>query len=149
MRPPSAAAYATFAITWSATALVGACMNRTPAALAARPDDSTFCPALTDDTGNAFVVHGAKVQDGDHLLDPADVLVANGEVIAVGATICFRARSGSVSFVDGAGATLMATSPDDASATPRRITAGDPADLVLVGSAGDVRTTWRRGVPMR
>lgn len=149
MRPPSAAAYATFAITWSATALVGACMERGGVSAAQRrAEEATFCPTIPADTRGAFVVHGAKVQDGEHLLDPADVLVSGGEILAVGAVICFRAQSGSVSFVDGAGATLMAAPPNDASTTPPRITPGDPADLVLV-SGGTVRTTWHRGIPVR
>lgn len=139
MRPPSAAAYATFAIAWSISALGSACVDR--AAARARAGDLVVCPTIPAATKDAFVVHGAKVQDGALLLDPADVVVANGEVIAVGASICFRAVGGSVAFVDGSGATLVATSG--------RIAAGDPADLSLVEDSGNVRTTWRRGVVVR
>ncbi|HSO39485.1 MAG TPA: hypothetical protein VLT33_43455, partial [Labilithrix sp.] len=92
MRPPSVAAYATFAIAWSATALGSACVDRT--ATRARADDQMFCPTLPETTKDAFVVHGAKVQDDEHVLDPADVLVAGGEVVAVGSSICFRAIGG-------------------------------------------------------
>ena len=142
MRPPSVAAYATFAIAWSATALGSACVDR--AAARARADDQMFCPTLPETTKDAFVVHGAKVQDDEHVLDPADVLVAGGEVVAVDSSICFRAIGGTVAFVDGAGATLRPTRTDGSG--PRLITPGAPADLVLVDPNGTVRTRWRRGV---
>ncbi|CAN5924773.1 hypothetical protein BH11MYX4_BH11MYX4_66050 [soil metagenome] len=144
MRPPSVAAYATFAIAWSATALGSACVDR--AAARARADDLVVCPTLPETKKEALVVHGAKVQAGDHLLDPADVLVAGGEIIAVGSSICFRAVGGTVAFVDGAGATLMA-SARDGGASHGRISAGDAADLILVAPDGALRTGWHHGAP--
>ena len=129
-----------FAIAWALTTLGSASACVEHAAPRARPEDQVFCPTIPAATKGAFVVHGAKVQDGERLLDPADVVVAGGEVVAVGAAICFRAVAGAVGFVDGAGATLKAT------AARGRIAAGDPADLALVDDGGEVRTTWRRGV---
>ena len=72
MRPPSAAAHATFAIAWSVTTLGSACVDR--AAARARADDRVVCPTIPETTHDAFVIHGAKVEDGERLLDPADVL---------------------------------------------------------------------------
>jgi len=140
MRPPSVAAYATFAIAWSVTTLGSACVDREAAR--ARAEDRLACPTIPATAKDAFVVHGAKVQDGERLLDPADVVVAGGEVVAVGASICFRAVGGTVGFVDGAGATLVASGAD-------RIAAGAPADLVLIEASGAERKRWRRGVLIR
>ena len=104
-----------------------------------------YCPTIDEETKNAFLVHGARVFDGERMIDPADVLVAGGEVIAVGPRICFRAKPGSVEMVDGAGATLRPVGQ------PGRITPGARADLVLVEGEGDgegakARASWKAGV---
>ena len=117
----------------------------------------TACPTIANEAHAAFLVHGARVLDGDRVLQPADVLVAHGEVIAVGADICFRATGGSVSYVDGAGATLLAAVYDDATkrlSRRGRIAPGERADLVLIAddanqdevSPADLRAAWKGGV---
>jgi imidazolonepropionase-like amidohydrolase len=81
--------------------LAAACGPRAPAA------DATFCPTITKEMRDAFLVHGARIFDGERVRDPADVLVAGGEIVAVGPKLSFRAVGGSVAMIDGAGATLM------------------------------------------
>jgi hypothetical protein len=158
MRPPSARAYATFAIAWSVTALGSACMERATATHP-RVADTIPCPTIPETTRDAFVVHGARVVDGDRVLHPADVLVANGAIVAVGDDICFRAVGGTVSYVDGAGATLLAAVYDEATSRVSkrgRIMIGSRADLVLIAdnanedevAPAEIRAVWRHGVPV-
>lgn len=103
-----------------------------PPVPARRAESDTYCPTLPEETRGAFIVHGARIFDGERVLDPADVLVANGEVVAVGASLCFRAKVGSVSMVDGTGCTLRPAKPGG------RIAAGSPAVLVLVTPSGEI-----------
>lgn len=108
----------------------------------------SFCPTIPAGTKNGFLIHGARLLDGvDRERPPSDVLVAGGEVVAVGPAICFRAVGGSIAFIEGRGATLLPLR------NLPRIEPGMPADLVLVegdgatGPAGNVvvRAMWKRG----
>ncbi len=146
------AAFAACALAWAAA--IGACVEP-PRRLG--PEHPTACPTIANETHAAFLVHGARVLDGDRVLQPADVLVAYGQIIAVGADICFRATGGSVSYIDGVGATLLAAVYDDATrrlSKRGRIAPGERADLVLIADDAnpdvlgpvDIRAMWRRGV---
>lgn len=145
-------AVTTFALTLTTLA---ACAEPAPPRQPA--PSAPACPTIANEAHAAFLVHGARVLDGDRVLQPADVLVASGRIIAVGADICFRATGGSVTYVDGVDATLLSAVYDDATkrlSKRGRIAPGEVADLVLVAdnadqdviTPADVRGRWKRGV---
>gem|GEM_PF-4192841 len=122
-----------------ASVLVAAIVGCAAGEPARAPSARMGCPAVEPGAA-AFLVHGARVTDGERRLDPADVLVAGGIVVEVGADICFHAQPGTVALVDARGGTLRATTSD------ARIVPGSPADLVLVDDAtGAPRLTWKAG----
>ena len=114
------------------------------------PRQDAVCPTIPREARDGFLVHGARLFDGERELPPTDVLVANGEIVAVGPAICFRAVGGAIAFVDGGGATLL---PDGEFA---KIEPGMAANLTLVEGGEPIvsgpmegrkiRAMWRRGV---